>query len=437
MTSSGGVEKLVADGSDAMDVVADPTLGNQSVEEMTTISAGGANSSPDKEEPEKAKMRSVDVEKLGDITAKLEVACREVTAQRMNMNITGNVNSIRVYRRAVESAKRRQTVTGGMTAALANTAHDSPYVPEGKNNLQLALDAALSASQARSSKAADAAMLGGPSVANRLNALEDFDSVCNINLSTGVSHTTTLAAQQDNEDKVLASSSNKKQGSKAVPEGILPRLAKLLVQSQSMGVNQVANQFLRWYPTLTKRQVDLKINELAVKEKLEEDHTKVWHIRPEFKYLLDLEAVENEPSLGLSNRRGAQTHGAFSIYITDSRAVKRAKTTPKTGFQAFAQDRLRSIRFDDINDFKRALIQQWDQLEPGNRAAFEQIARKLSSTITGPHKTAPVVNTSNGEVVGPKSSPQPSSQPVSKPNSSSSSPLSKQKRKVIFLYSLV
>ena len=40
----------------------------------------------------------------------------------------------------------------------------------------------------------------------------------------------------------------------------------------------------------------------------------MWHIRPEFKYLLDLEAVEDDTSLGLGNRRGAQSIGSFSIF---------------------------------------------------------------------------------------------------------------------------
>ena len=45
---------------------------------------------------------------------------------------------------------------------------------------------------------------------------------------------------------------------------------------------------------MSKRQVEIKINELAVKEKMVGDTAKVWHIRPKFQYLLSVDNYDEE-----------------------------------------------------------------------------------------------------------------------------------------------
>lgn len=52
------------------------------------------------------------------------------------------------------------------------------------------------------------------------------------------------------------------------------------------GIAKVINNFVTAHPLFSKRQVEIKINELAVKEKRPEDQYKVWHIRDEYAHYL-------------------------------------------------------------------------------------------------------------------------------------------------------
>lgn len=53
------------------------------------------------------------------------------------------------------------------------------------------------------------------------------------------------------------------------------------------GIAKVINSFVTAHPLFSKRQVEIKINELAVKEKRPEDQYKVWHIKDEFAHFLE------------------------------------------------------------------------------------------------------------------------------------------------------
>ena len=58
------------------------------------------------------------------------------------------------------------------------------------------------------------------------------------------------------------------------------------------GINKVVNQFVSKYPNVSKRQTELKIAEIAIKEKREEDKGKVWHIRPQYAHYLNMDTVD-------------------------------------------------------------------------------------------------------------------------------------------------
>ena len=75
----------------------------------------------------------------------------------------------------------------------------------------------------------------------------------------------------------------------AVPDGLLPELCKMLKKAGPDGVGKVVNEFTAAHPELSKRQTEMKIAEVAVKEKKGEDLKQVWHIRPEFEDYLKKE----------------------------------------------------------------------------------------------------------------------------------------------------
>lgn len=80
-----------------------------------------------------------------------------------------------------------------------------------------------------------------------------------------------------------------------VPDGLAPELCKMLVKAGYDGITKVINSFVAKYPHMSKRQTELRIIELAVKEKHEEDRGKVWHIRPEFAHFLNMDNFDETP----------------------------------------------------------------------------------------------------------------------------------------------
>jgi hypothetical protein len=70
----------------------------------------------------------------------------------------------------------------------------------------------------------------------------------------------------------------------------------MLVASGPDGINKVIDKFIEKFSNYSKRQVEIKINEIAVKEKREDDNIKVWHIKPEFEYFLHMEEKAPSPS---------------------------------------------------------------------------------------------------------------------------------------------
>jgi len=75
---------------------------------------------------------------------------------------------------------------------------------------------------------------------------------------------------------------------KTVPEELVPELALMLVRGGADGVTKIVGEFYGRYAKdgVSKRQTELKINEIAIKEKREEDARPVWHLREGFTHLL-------------------------------------------------------------------------------------------------------------------------------------------------------
>jgi hypothetical protein len=55
------------------------------------------------------------------------------------------------------------------------------------------------------------------------------------------------------------------------------------------GMSKVVNEFVSAHPEVSKRQTELKIFEVAVKEKRSSDVKQIWHIRPDFEHYLQMD----------------------------------------------------------------------------------------------------------------------------------------------------
>lgn len=85
-----------------------------------------------------------------------------------------------------------------------------------------------------------------------------------------------------------------KASSSEVPEEIVPELVNLVARSGPTSINSIASDFITRYPgQMSKKQVCLKIEEVAKKEKREDegDTKVVWHITDEYSHLLDVETL--------------------------------------------------------------------------------------------------------------------------------------------------
>eukprot|EP00605_Chrysophyceae_sp_TOSAG23-4_P002848 GSChrysophyteH1.ASY1.ANO1.3137.1 assembled CDS len=160
---------------------------------------------------------------------------------------------------------------------------------------------------------------------------------------------------------------------KNVPEGIVPGLAKLLVASQSMGISGVVAQFVAKHPTISKRQIELKIAEIAVKEKHEKDHTKVWHIRPEHNHWLQKEDfVETEESKQHELNRAEKAEKEMQ------KKLQQKLAKPRSPFQVFANENWKAFlsrsKKKNAEHVKATLVRAWDSLGDVLRAQFAKIS---------------------------------------------------------------
>jgi hypothetical protein len=79
------------------------------------------------------------------------------------------------------------------------------------------------------------------------------------------------------------------------PEDLLGELANLVAQSGPLGIVGVANKFLEERPgSISRRKVVAKIEEIALKEKRDEegDTHAIWYIRSKYLHLLDVDTLK-------------------------------------------------------------------------------------------------------------------------------------------------
>lgn len=113
-----------------------------------------------------------------------------------------------------------------------------------------------------------------------------------------------LVSKSSNSNEKVSKTSSKSKASSStsttgrtllrpVPDGLLPELCKLLKSAGADGISKVVTQFQVNHPTLAKRQIELKINEVAVKAKRGDDRSQLWYVKPEFEKYLDMENFDS------------------------------------------------------------------------------------------------------------------------------------------------
>ena len=72
-----------------------------------------------------------------------------------------------------------------------------------------------------------------------------------------------------------------------VPEGLVPELLGLISRAEHKGIKVIVEAFTAKHPNVSKRQAQIKTEELGVREKRPGDARQVWHIRDEHLHLVD------------------------------------------------------------------------------------------------------------------------------------------------------
>eukprot|EP00606_Chrysophyceae_sp_TOSAG23-5_P000848 GSChrysophyteH2.ASY1.ANO1.520.1 assembled CDS len=172
---------------------------------------------------------------------------------------------------------------------------------------------------------------------------------------------------------------------KHVPEGILPGLTKLLVASQAMGISGVVAQFVAKHPTISKRQIELKIAEIAVKEKHEKDPTKVWHIRPDFQHLLERDDFDENASPSEGPGAGANNMGSALSPVKTEKPVE-----PRKPFAIYAAENWKSvlakIKYSNCKtsaNVKALLARAWDDLGEEGQAKYVSATEEEERNLRG------------------------------------------------------
>eukprot|EP01041_Mallomonas_annulata_P005791 gene5791-11693_t len=97
----------------------------------------------------------------------------------------------------------------------------------------------------------------------------------------------------------------------------------MIVKAGTDGINKIITQFVAAYPSMSKRQIEKKVSEIAVKERRGSDTAKVWHMLPEFEHYLYLE------STGLDDHEKKIASTSTSTTTTTSNNGTATATTKK------------------------------------------------------------------------------------------------------------
>jgi len=173
-----------------------------------------------------------------------------------------------------------------------------------------------------------------------------------------------------------------------VPDELLPELCRLLVHSGADGICKVVSRFQEVHPHISKRQLELKIAEISVKEKHESDTLKVWHIKPEYEHLLNDIKKEGSPpkrkqsscdSSGPTPSKTSKLGEGDSANLTSPRSGKK-----RTAFSLFVKDKRSQVEADlgpdvDTAVLKKELLDMWKAIGAGGRAPYEQKEAELNA----------------------------------------------------------
>jgi len=197
---------------------------------------------------------------------------------------------------------------------------------------------------------------------------------------------------------------------KTVSEELVPDLCRILIKAGPDGIVKVVSSFLQLHPSISKRQIELKVAEIAIKEKRPSDTTKIWHIRKEFEHYLngapkklDSSAKKRKKSVdGSASTPSASTSVSASNEEVNTPNKRAKNQTPqvqpddrevgsedrkskqgknKSAFAFFVRANRIQVEQElgpsiEKEELKTRLLQKWESLPAADREQYERQERE-------------------------------------------------------------
>lgn len=104
---------------------------------------------------------------------------------------------------------------------------------------------------------------------------------------------------------------------KPFPDGLESVLAHLLLKNPSAGVKTIVSDFIEKHPSVSKRQVEMKISHMAYKDKKDVDTKLQWYLKTEFLHLVGGSASSSSAAAS-EHKKTAKAAPAKKPVKTDS-----------------------------------------------------------------------------------------------------------------------
>jgi hypothetical protein len=171
-----------------------------------------------------------------------------------------------------------------------------------------------------------------------------------------------------------------------------------LVQTAGQdGINKLVASFLVNHPGVSKRQAEIKINEVAVKEKRPEDKYIIWHIRPDYEKFLNMTEEEavvaaagmtpTEPAASAKKRKKEDTEETNGGGLAENAPAAESTGAVPPGFEGKEPKRYKRA-FGFFVKAKRSDA----EAQLGTSASVRESAHRRHSrlSLACPHSTKPV-----------------------------------------------
>lgn len=202
----------------------------------------------------------------------------------------------------------------------------------------------------------------------------------------------------------------------ALNEFHYPDLCHIIAHAGPDGVSKIIEKFLEKFPTFSKRQVEIKINEVGVKEKREENNMKVWHVKDDYLKYLDiykenqLKNAQNKEQVGdetvvkdeneeendkegddkmedaegdeKTNKRKLDEEGATTTFINFNlpppplHKNNRAFSIFCANKKKFLEEEVKKSNLN-ASDLKDLLVKMWEDLDPESKRSYEVEEKEL------------------------------------------------------------